>query len=131
MPAMKPARLGPVASPRHRCRQGGGIFGQSPKKGNAKLASLPMTIDRAVGDDGPRRKPPPSRGRAMLELAAYRLVERPSSPGSFEFVDPETGHVVGVAADPNPTPPADDPGPILSYLLRFRLFAILYALVSL
>jgi hypothetical protein len=33
--------------PRHLSRQGGGIFGQSPKKGNARVATLPMTLDCA------------------------------------------------------------------------------------
>lgn len=67
----------------------------------------------------------------MLDLAEYQIVERRSSPGTFEFLDPATGRVTGVAT-PAVTPPEPGrPAAILGVLLRFRVFLILFALVSL
>lgn len=72
----------------------------------------------------------------MLGLSAYRVVEREDSAGTFDFIDPESGRVVGVATSvPKPVPPqpanADRRTRILARLLEYRFFLILFALVSL
>src|SRR5262245_44943619 len=75
----------------------------------------------------------PSRGRGMLELNSYRVVERPTSPGTFDVIDATTGHVVAVASPPvMPVLPKPSPGSaIMAKLLRYRLFLNLFALISL
>jgi hypothetical protein len=49
---------------------------------------------------------PADRERHMLELSTYRLQECPTAPGVFEFFDPETERLVGVAC-PETQEPAE------------------------
>lgn len=62
----------------------------------------------------------------MLELSAYRLQERRSSAGTYDFVDPVNGRLVGTAhleaAESSQRTWLDS---WLEVLLRFRLFRVL------
>src|SRR5262245_16952784 len=75
---------------------------------------------------------PWSRGRDMLERSAYRVEERRDSAGTFDFIDATTANVLAVACPVVAEPPKRGPlGRIRDYLLQFRVFFVVYALVTL